>query len=338
MTTSNRIAWIDTVKAFSIVSVVLFHTHICYPAKTIAYLLCMPAFFFVAGLFTNTRLSPYEFFNKKTLRLLIPYFIFGILSWLAWLIIGRKYGNALELDPWWTPLVGLLSGKYELLIQNKPLWFICCMVTIEWLYYLIRRIQKQWLRWLVIACGTLIGYCGKYVINYNIWEIFAALIMLPIYAISAEFKDAIWAFIGRCRTYILFIIFMCAVAGVWIGYIFNPNIDIGLCELSNPFLFYLTAFSVVGLWLSLALLMDRWGVQSRILQFLGQNTMVILCAHIPLFGFIKGLGLICHVPLSFFETNIGSLILWLGALLLLWPFIYLINRYVPFVAGKTTRK
>ena len=64
MSGNTRITWIDLTKAFSIMAVVLYHTNIQSDIKDIAYLVCLPAFFFAAGLFAKTNLSPAVFFHK----------------------------------------------------------------------------------------------------------------------------------------------------------------------------------------------------------------------------------------------------------------------------------
>ena len=117
---TGRIKIVDYIKAFSILAVVLNHTPVSPQVHTIVYLVCLPAFFFTAGLFAHTQLSPKDFFLRKTNRLLIPFFFWGIVSWLFWLFIGRKYGSYVnETASWWYPLLGLISGKTEMLIQNR---------------------------------------------------------------------------------------------------------------------------------------------------------------------------------------------------------------------------
>ena len=61
---SHRITWIDYAKAFSIIAVVLFHTNIPH-IKSLAYILCLPAFFFISGLFIERSASAHIFLKKK---------------------------------------------------------------------------------------------------------------------------------------------------------------------------------------------------------------------------------------------------------------------------------
>lgn len=332
MQASNRISWIDTMKAFSILMVVLYHTDIMPEIKDLAYILCLPAFFWAAGLFVNTTQSPKAFFRHNTLRLLIPYVVFAILSWFIWM--GRNYGQTSEMQAWWKPLWGIVAGNVRLLPQNRPLWFLCCMISLEWIYYLVSRLRQSWLQWIVIACLATIGCLSSAHFDYNVWEIFAACIVLPIYALGAKYKDFFLSYFNNCPLWTLLIILPCSIVGIWMGYTYNPAIKISVCEVQNPFLFYTTLFSVVAFWLSLSGLLDRLFGALRGLQYIGRNTLIILCAHIPLFSIIKGICMICHIPLSFFDTNIGSITLWVTSLICLVPITYIINRYLPFMIGK----
>ncbi len=315
--------------------VMLYHASYQPEVKTIAYILCLPAFFFVAGLFANTEMPPTAFFKHKSLRLLIPYITFGVLCWLLWLVIRLTHGNEAEETRWWVPLCGIICGKVELLVQNRPLWFLCCMVSTEWIYYALRRVPSRIVRWfgacVIAALGCLLGTYGK----TGVWEITAAMLMLPVYMAGAEYSTFFRGRINKFPFRRLATILIFSVVGIIIGYFFNPEFHISTCVVGNPILFYLTAFSVVGFWLAVTAIMDKWTGTHKWLLYFGQNTLIVLCTHIPLFGLIKGVGILCNIfPLSFWTTNIGSIALWAISLVLLFPISYCINRYFPFLIGK----
>lgn len=332
---ANRIHWADYMKAFSIVAVVLNHTSLDPDVKDGVYLVCLPAFFFLAGVFTNTQLPPKEFFSRKTLRLLIPFLVWGLLSWLAWCLVGRHYGADAELNyAWWEPLWGMLCGKTKMLLQNPPLWFLCCMMSLEWIYYLIYRVHQQWLRWLIILTIGGIG-CSLSLLKQNwIWEISAALIILPLYALGAEKSIWIKKNATTLQTPFLWGLLMLSLVGVWVGYRFNGDIALAETRIGHPALYYWSVCSVVGMWFSIALLIERTSIRIRGLSYIGQNTLFILCAHIPIFGTIKGITILCDVSLSFFDTSLGCICLWLGSLLMILPFTWVLNRYFPLLVGK----
>lgn len=315
--------------------VVLYHAAVQPEVKAISYILCLPGFFFVSGLFANVDMKPGAFFQRKSMRLIIPYTIFGVSCWILWLVIGRKVGADTDQDVcWWLPLWGLVCGKVELLIQNRPLWFLCCMLCTEWLYYVLSRVSYGIVRWLgacLIAClGCVLSVFHK----VGIWEITAAMLVFPLYVLGAEGNGYFCAHVKRCKNFLWILILILSIIGISIGYFCNPDYHISTCQVGNPLLFYIAVFSVVGFWLTIAISIDKKFGFVRWLSYLGQNTLIVLCTHLPLFGAIKGVAMLCGVSLSFFVTNIGSLALWLSSLILLFPLIYIINHFFPFLIGK----
>lgn len=331
---SSRITWVDLMKTFSILSVVLYHTPCAYTIKTFAYILCLPAFFFASSIFANAEMSPKNYFYRKTLRLLVPYIIFGLLSWAAWLIVARKYGNETESVTWWRPLVGMVYGNVSLLYHNRPLWFLCCLISLEWLYFILYLIPQRKFRILgalfIGAIGCLLSYYRK----NGFWEITAAMLILPIYSICSETQYYIKTQVIQWKTLYIFLLLLFSFIGVLLGYYLNPQFHISTGIVGNPLIFYLTIISVIGLWSSFSILIARYSRSLQWLSYIGQNTLLILCAHIPVFGMIKGIALLCHVSLDFFETVPGCLCLWLGTFVILLPASFFVNKYCPWILGK----
>lgn len=335
MTANNqRISWADSIKGFSAICVVLYHAAVQPEVKTLAYIVCLPAFFFVAGLFAHSDSTPGLFFRRKTIRLLIPYVIFGVLSWGIWMVLRHFGKEDAQTESWWLPLWGIASGKVELLVQNRPLWFLCCMIGTEWIYYALCRVPHKSVRWfgswLIAALGCVLALFGK----TGIWEITAAMLVVPLYVLGAEGRSFFLTRFTHLSYTRLAVLFIASVLAIGIGFFLNPTFHISTCQVGNPLFFYVTAFGVIGFWLTLGVMLDKCVGKVRWLSYLGQNTLIILCTHIPLFGFIKGVSMACGLPLSFYTTNIGSLTLWLSSLFLLFPLIYIINRFFPFLIGK----
>ena len=115
---------------------------------------------------------------------------------------------------------------------------------------------------------------------------------------------------------------------------YNADIALHNSYIGNPFVYYPSILSVIGMWGAISLLLDRYCGLLRGLSYIGQNTLLILCAHIPVFGMIKGIAMLCHIPLDFFETMLGCLCLWIETFVILIPAAYLANRYCPWIVGK----
>ena len=319
-------------------AVVLYHTGIQADVKTMAYLLCLPAFFFVSGLFAQPDADK-AVYHKRSLRLLWPYLVFGILSWVAWLIIGRRYGSDADAAiAWWQPLWGMVVGRSEGLIQNAPLWFLPCLIVVEWQFFLVTRLPKQWL-WFSTIGVSIAGYVIGQVLGWHLpWSIDTAMTILPLYVLG----HATRAWCSRIPTHLSalwgWVLWIAVCVGVGMVWYWNPGIKLSEGQYGNPVLFYIGEVLVVAFWYLTALGIGRVPYLSQAMHWLGRQTLWILCLHLPLFGAIKGALLIAGVPLAFYQTNAGSLLLWAGSLCISVPLIMLINRFTNVLSARTPRE
>ena len=335
--TTQRIEWADTMKAGSIMAVVLYHTGIQADVKSMAYLLCLPAFFFVSGLFAKPD-AGWQTVFRRSLRLLWPYLVFGLLSWMAWLCIGRRYGSDADAaTPWWAPLWGMLTGRSENLIQNGPLWFLPCLMVVEWLYGAVSRCKGWWLWACTLAVSALGFVLGQVAELHLPWSIDTAMTLLPLYVLGHRTRRC-WDEWPARHTLPQCILAGCvACLGVGLVWYFNPGIKLSEGRYGNPLLFYPGEVLVVAFWYLAALGIGKVPYLNRAMAWLGRQTLWILCLHLPLFGAIKGALLLAGVPLSFYTTNAGSLLLWAGSLAISVPLIVLINRLTNVSGARTPR-
>ena len=85
---------IDCAKGVAILLVVL--GHINSPFGAFIFSFHMPLFFFLSGLFINERSEAKAFVKKNFIRLIIPFFIFGILGWFIELIKDLTLNRSIE--------------------------------------------------------------------------------------------------------------------------------------------------------------------------------------------------------------------------------------------------
>lgn len=326
--------WADGMKAGSIMAVVLYHTEIQADIKSLAYFLCLPAFFFVSGMFANASMDVKCYWQRRSLRLLVPYVCFGVLSWLAWLIIGRRYGSdAGAGTAWWEPLWGMVVGRSESLIQNGPLWFLPCLFVVEWLYYFVKKFCSKWL-WPCTLILAVAGYCLGEVAECHLpWSADTAMTMLPLYVAGQQSRDQFASASTKLRWWQTAMAWIVAAIGTGVVWYFNRDIKLSEGHYGNGVLFYTGEVLVVIFWWLTALLAGQ-----KAGNWWGQHTMLILCMHLPLFGAIKGALMLCGVPLEFYATNTGSLLLWAGSLLVCIPLILIIDRYLPFLGGRLQKR
>lgn len=135
---TDRINWIDNIKAIGILLVVLGHNSIDALSEKVIFSFHMPLFFFVAGLLfyqsINIKKDSFTNFIKKRARsILTPYFIFSFLTYVYWLIIHYIYllmnGHYNDRFEPVKAFLGIFvsNGAEGWLIHNPPLWFLSCL-------------------------------------------------------------------------------------------------------------------------------------------------------------------------------------------------------------------
>ncbi len=172
----------------------------------------VPFFFLLAGLTFSTRKRFSDFARGRFLRLMVPYFIWGMFSAAMFSVLGRAAVQNMESaefsrkalsGEWWTPFLSILHGggwpEGKGFRFNGVLWFLPVLFSAELIYYPIaKRISKTW-HFAVIASVV-------------------AVVLSPLY----------WPFLklllpyGLCRVpeFLVFI-----MIGDWIGRTFSLQVE-----------------------------------------------------------------------------------------------------------------
>ncbi len=274
---AKRIAWIDNAKAIGIFLVVLGHLPVPEYLATYIYSFHMPLFFFLSGLvFKGRESTVLAFARTRSRTLLIPYVVFGVLTYLFWVLIARNVGQDIGTGiPWYQPLVGMLysNGIDDWLIHNVPIWFLTCLLLTELCFYLLSRVAHGYLQLLAaLVTVATIGYCASYLdlprFPWGINLITETLVFFGAgYLVGSGFRDGHLSI----RSGVLLVL---GILGVHLVLAFwNGRVDMNWNNQGNFLLFYLAAFSGISGWLLMARMMPA----SRIVAYVGQNTLTILC-------------------------------------------------------------
>lgn len=178
---SQRLVWLDVLKGWGILFIVLGHivgagVHlsggmsqlVCASAYKYFYAFHVPLFFFVAGLTFKER-AWLGFVKGKAMRLLVPYFIFGLFSLVAYWLL-HDVGNALLRGADTTGyyahkaqyasiggyLLALVSGLSwgPVFVANSVLWFIPVLFSLEMVAQMVTRVITR--RWAWLAVGVVL--------------------------------------------------------------------------------------------------------------------------------------------------------------------------------------
>ena len=199
MILSDRIVWVDVLKAILIVLVVaghVFGTASHYVPTCIMdyyefmfkviYSFHMPAFFMLAGLMTSEArkaqsISFTSRLGKSFKRLLVPYFFFGVVSAIIYMAVMPCFGkasagatgyyNQFGGGEWWHAWASLLYGAAfpgtDGFRCNSVLWFLPCMFSVKLLGGLLLRkvgTAPRAVRIIILMINfiVLLGWAGQY--------------------------------------------------------------------------------------------------------------------------------------------------------------------------------
>jgi acyltransferase len=334
MDDSHRINWIDNLKGIGIIFIIFGHSLAC-PEFLINYFFSfhVPLFFFIAGLnFNNKNLSINFglFCKKRAEKLLVPYFFFNILSYTFWFsrtkILDHQNGI-----PAVKPLIGILygNGGNFWLIHNEPLWFFVCLFVTQIVLFFILKIAKTKLQVVVILiiCGA-IGCLDSNYFKFRLpWSIDVAFTAVVFSGIGYILKDKCKALTKRSHMVFLLVFLMLNISFV----LLNGRVDMNHNKYNNILLFYGGAFSGIFFWVSVSIVSG----DSRILQYIGTNSLTIFALHLPALIVIVKLLLVIGISYSLQATNILFLFIHAFlAILILVPANYIFNKYTPFLIGR----
>lgn len=91
----------------------------------------MPWFFYKAGMFQRTNINVIDTFYKGVNRLIVPYVLFGMLSWFIVAILFF-YNHDLHVNYLYGQITELLW--VGAIWQNQPLWFLLSLFVVRIIY------------------------------------------------------------------------------------------------------------------------------------------------------------------------------------------------------------
>lgn len=138
---------VDVAKGIGILLVVGGHCDFFLITGINPYTFHMPLFFFIAGFFLNLEQNFISFLKKKSISLLLPYFIYNIIfCFITWGInnINIPWGSKELFDIFTFRNIFIepfLTGQqYKI---GTPLWFVPCLFSVFMLSFFVRKIYKN---------------------------------------------------------------------------------------------------------------------------------------------------------------------------------------------------
>lgn len=330
----SREIWIDLAKFISIFLVVLFHTNPHLDGYIFDFLqvLRMPAFFLIAGLLFNidkwTKFN--DFFIHRFKRLLIPYFWFYLIFYVLWLFVGRDMVGESELAI--SPLVPakeFILGKPNVVLG--PYWFITCLFSMQILFYFFKKyIQSS----VVIIIISIIAYFVLTALDIKDlpWCIDKALLYMPFYAYANILRSHM---LTTSPSKKLTIPLLCIITMV----IVYVNHQIVSSAYIHHILYIIAGFCIMPLYIDgckyIAGKLQTAEIP-RLIRYIGDNNIITLALQNYIIGFIKIIG-ISSIGINLLTTQHYTInvLIALATISISMGISFLINRYAPFIIGKS---
>lgn len=330
-----RDAHIDATRALAIVLVVLGHAKgIPHAFAVLVYSFHVPLFFFLSGWVGAAHGSARA--DAATLRklartLLVPYVFFFLLGYVYWLLTRNIGEKALRWGdhPWWEPLQGLASGIGPQLYVQPALWFLPALfvTTLAWLW-LRQRVSPGWMLLLAVIVATAwIAWFPALDLRLPF-----ALDVLPVslcfFAAGALCSAAPWLL---PRSSPGNMVALALLALPWLALAWhNGRVDVNMLRFGqSPLLFFVTALLGIFMAMCAARLLQplAW------VQWLGRNTLLVLCTHMLVFFVLSG---VASLAGGFGQAGPGpgwALFVSAFALLACVPMRWLLMRWAPWALG-----
>lgn len=159
--TAKHIEEIDILKGFAIFLVVLGHSIILFPVDLHRIPWCltlfnwlgtvhMPLFFLISG-YCFTYYGNYrEYLGKKTIRLVIPYVVFGLAD-----VVPRAMFASLVNRP-----ASAAESLWKMVFRGGELWFLYVLFEIFLFFPLIYPLMRRWraVGWLFLFCAGVLHF------------------------------------------------------------------------------------------------------------------------------------------------------------------------------------
>lgn len=317
---TKRLDYIDRARGSLIILSVVGHIWQAGCVHNLIYSFHMPAFFIISGmLMCHTRSYEKKYSDFLLGRLYafgIPFIFFEILGVLTDII---RHGATLNIN-------GYLFNTLTLRYNDSNMWFIISLFLIEAIFAAAKKTLKR---------------------DWSVGILCAFLFALSILIVDVE-NRYIKAFVQACRYLFFFsagyfgkeyfqkknsvvMLMACIIPPLTAG-LFGKRMDWSL-SLANA------AFLVSGVAGAYAVLqLCKWKLPDPINSLLtsaGRNSIIIYGTHHIIYATV---GVLLGI------TDFATTPLWAGVVMLLivaaleLPTIYIINRWLPFLAGKRYKK
>ena len=297
----KRIDWIDIAKGLGMLAIIW--GHICCKgwSNNLVYSFHIPLFFFLSGLvYNNAKYTSFVTFVKnRAKRLLLPYFIYSVVTWAIW--AAFTYVTHRPCDDFFAPLLQtfIAQGSGGFLVHNVALWFIPCLFFVELIYYPIGKYKLVGAKLLIccaIACMGMVfeHLYGKSYLDTLPWNLDSAFMAMPFYCIGnlIGVNQKIYNKVSHAKLTAAAVVVVLTASLQWAANKWGA-ISMGHSFFGNEYVFHirglLGCFSTLLFAMLLSALLGSNKVFDKIIHYIkwvGKNSLDVMATNNPIKGFI----------------------------------------------------
>lgn len=335
MVQKKRIEWIDTLKGFSMYTIVLCHVNVYTPLRNWLVSFNMPIYFMTSGATLNiekVRKTPFsQYFSALIKRLIVPYMWLQMLSFLTRYAVNLA--GAHKEVPVLKYLKGILVGNNLIVgTPSNPLYYIYMLFLAQLGLWIVIRVTKGNKGYMaaILTAFSIVSVCTQNIalpwhingVPNVMLSIFIGRLLMDVYLQNKRYINRMSN--GMC-------ILVCAVLFA-VGYItlrLNGTPSTHGNKFGDDYIVYLiSGFSTC---VAFALIAMRLRV-GKLFSFVGMNTLFYMGIHKPVLLLFE----------EIFEKYEDKMLFAVPAsivcFLMLVPFAKVANKYFPYINGNSVKE
>ena len=369
----KRLSEPDIAKCICICIVILQHSGLV-PNRLFQFFIMfdIPLFFFLSGFVSakSSKKLPFPVYLKqKTKRLMLPYFLFYLIDVLVYFVLQRINKAPFDLLSIRHNLILLFT-----LFGVSVVWFLSALYFSDITFHLFLSLQKKGKIFLSILLFTILvvarivrtpfetWYVQVYALNNGIvpvlpdiaYYLAGTFLRIPmcflIYALGYHIGDIMekktyqsilkkWNKLPRAfRLSLSMVIAMFLYVLSYYASVYNEVGNLAVYHYGNSIILYLIA-AITGMgatmFLSHAIVLLNFRPLVFLLTYFGKNTLILLLTHLDFYVLITAMKISESIPLLHSRLAFRLPTILFFTLLIEVPVIEIINRFFPFLIGKS---
>lgn len=326
----DRIALYDFLRGFAMILVLLQHA--VMPGWKYLCAFHMALFFYLSGLVSGGKELPSfgKYFRSKFMRLMIPYFAFGVFDVLWYSVffaVTHKEYSVLK------GIIGVFAGQFEPWGGIGVYWFLYALFVAYMIVWPVKKLAKdcRLAQWGGVLLFFGLSYFTTYTKSASLFCIDKALFAAAFIMIGDLSKSLVNSIIELKPKILDFILLNLGIIGLWLAMKYNDQtVLVYVNQFGDYGWMVVGAFSgiittlVIGKYLFM-LLEGRYSFIYNLVMWVGFNSLVLFPVHLEIKNTIGKL--MGHFGIGYWWLVFAAMLM-MGI-----PICNFITHYLPWFLG-----